>query len=249
MKTKKYLIRLISVAAILLIWQVAAALSSSFLFPTPVSVLKKLIEVLSVGETYKKMGVTFLSLGGGFLSGLVVGAALAVPAARFKALEDALWPFMLTVRSVPVVSFIVLAYLYMSSQNIPVLISFLIVLPVVYNNLLAGIKSEDRRLSEMARVFSLSAGRRFLYITLPQIKPYLISSCQTGIGLAFKSGVAAEVITLAAGTIGEQIYSGKLYFDAEALFAWTIILVVLCYLFEWLFTFALKKIFKGLERL
>ena len=249
MKAKNYIGKIASIAAALLIWQAAAAIVSNFFLPTPLEVFGRLIKILSEGDSYSRMGFTFLSLGGGFLLGLLCGAALAVLAARWRFIEQALWPFMLTFRSVPVVSFIILAYLYLSSRSIPVLIAFMIVLPVVYGGLLTGIKAEDKKMREMADVFSLSGGKRFLYITLPQIKPHLLSASQNGIGLAFKSGAAAEVITLAAGSIGEQLFMGKLNLEIDLLFAWTLILVALCYGFEWLFGALLRLIFRRLERL
>ena len=249
MRAKSVYSKIISVIAALLLWQVAAMAASHFLLPSPLAVSGEIISLLGKSDTLSRLSYTFLSLSGGFLLGLVFGILPAVLAARFPIIEAALWPFMLTARSVPVVSFIILAYLYMSAKDIPLLIAFLIVVPVVYNNVLTGIKSEDRRLSEMADVFSLSPARRLLYITLPSLKPHILSASKTGIGLAFKSGVAAEVITIAAGSVGERLYESKLFLDTEALFAWTLLLVIVCYGFEWLFVFLLRKAFERLERL
>lgn len=249
MRAKSVYAKIISVVAALTLWQIAAMAVSHFLLPSPLSVGGEILSLLGESDTYRRLGYTFSSLAGGFLLGLAAGVLPAVLASRIPAVEAALWPFMLTARSVPVVSFIILAYLYMSASDIPLLIAFLIVVPVVYNNVLTGIKGEDRRLREMADVFRLSPARRLLYITLPSLKPHIISASKTGIGLAFKSGVAAEVITIAVGSIGERLYESKLFLETETLFAWTLLLVIVCYGFEWLFLRALRGVFKRLEKL
>ena len=249
MRVKAFKGKIIAVISAFVLWQVTAMLLSHFLLPTPIAVAARIFDILKTPDTYSRLLFTFLNLSGGFFLGLLAGAALAVPAARYKFFEDMLWPFMLTAKSVPVVSFIILAYLYLSAREIPVIIAFLMVLPLTYNNILAGIKNSDPLLLQMADVFKLSWKRRFLYITLPQIKPYLLSASKSGIGLAFKSGVAAEVITLAAGSIGEMLYRGKLFLETDLLFGWTILLLIICYGFEWLFTALIAKIFKETEKL
>ncbi len=250
MQSRKALERVLAVAVALLLWQAAAMLlSQDFLLASPVAVIRRLIIMLGSGATYGRMWYTFYHIAGGFLLGLLAGVLLAIPAARFRVFETVLWPYMITVKSVPVVSFIILSYLFLSSSALPVFISFLIVLPVIYNNILNGIKNTDPKMAEMAQVFSLSWRRRILYITLPQIKPFLISGCQTAIGLAFKSGVAAEVIAIVKNTIGEQLYTSKLYFESDKLLAWTLIIVLMSVLFERLFVGLINKFFAGLERL
>ena len=104
-------------------------------------------------------------------------------------------------------------------------------------------------MTEMADVFSLAHRKRLLYIWVPQVKPFLLSGCKSAIGLAFKSGIAAEVIAIVAGSVGEQLYSGKLYFESDALLAWTLLIVVMSVAVEKLFMLLLKRACWRLERL
>ena len=62
---------------------------------------------------------------------------------------------------------------------------------------------------------------------MPQLKPYLISAWQLAMGLAWKSGIAAEVIGVSNGSIGEKLYEAKIYYTTADLFAWTVVIVVL----------------------
>ncbi len=250
MLNKKTLEKVLAVAVALLIWQAAAMLlSADFLLASPLQVARRLIKLLLAPKTYGILWYSFYHITAGFLLGSAVGVLLAVAAARKSFIESLLWPLMITVKTVPVVSFIILSYIIMSARTLPVFISFLIVLPVIYNNVLTGIKSTPKKQTEMAAVFSLSQRKRLLYIWMPQVKPFLISGCRSAVGLAFKSGIAAEVIAIVAGSIGEQLYSGKLYFESDALLGWTLLIVLISVAVERLFMLILTRTFARLERL
>ena len=132
-------------------------------------------------------------------------------------------------------SFIILALILFSSRNLAVLISFLIVLPVLYTNLLSGIRAANPQLLEMARVFRVPVSRQLRGIYLPAVLPYFRSAVSLGLGLCWKSGAAAEVIGLPAGSIGEALYTAKVYFQTGDLFAWTAVIVTVSVIFERLF--------------
>ncbi|MBQ1231714.1 MAG: ABC transporter permease subunit [Clostridia bacterium] len=246
---KSKILKVISVAAALLLWQVAATLiSADFLLASPISVLKSIFSLFKNGEVFGSVWYSFARIAGGFLLSSVAGAVLAVLASRSHVLETLLWPYMLTVKTVPVASFIVIALIWLSSSMLSVFIAFLMVLPIIYNNVLSGIKSTDRKMTEMAEVFSLSYKKRFIYIALPTLKPFLRAGFQTAIGFAFKSGIAAEIIGIPNGSLGERLYSAKVHLETAELFAYTIIIVLLSVAFEKLFLLMLDKLFKVVEK-
>ena len=132
---------------------------------------------------------------------VVTGLALAALAAALRWVEVLLRPLMLTIKSIPVASFIILALMWLrSAGNLAVFISFLMVLPVVYTNTLAGIRETDARLLEMAAVFRVPPAKRVRYLYVPAALPYFRSACTVGLGLCWKSGVAAEVIGIDRAT-------------------------------------------------
>ena len=72
---------------------------------------------------------------------------------------------MVTVKSIPVASFIILALLWLrNTGNLAVFISFLMVLPIVYTNTLTGIRQADAQLLELARLYRVPWGRAMRYI-------------------------------------------------------------------------------------
>ena len=170
-------------------------------------------------------------------------ATLAALAAALRWVEVLLRPLMLTIKSIPVASFIILALMWLrSAGNLAVFISFLMVLPVVYTNTLAGIRETDARLLEMAAVFRVPPAKRVRYLYVPAALPYFRSACTVGLGLCWKSGVAAEVIGITSGSIGEALYNAKILFSTAELLAWTVVIVLLSLAFERLFLWGLARV-------
>ncbi len=236
--------------AALALWQIAASAAGvKFIFPAPSDVLSRLFALIRTPEFFTAVGNSFIKIVSGFLLGLVSGLILAVAAARYRIVEDILWPFMITIKSVPVASFVVLALMWMTSRSLSTFISFLMVLPIIYTNILGGIKAADRGTDKMAALFRMPYRRRLLYIWLPRIKPFLISSCSVALGLSWKSGVAAELIGVPSGSLGEHLYYSKLYFNTPDLFAWTLVIVLISIGFEKLFLALLKFFYGRLEKI
>ena len=226
----------------LLLWQLGAmALNQKILLVSPVQVVARLWQLLPQGEFWSAVGFSFLRITLGFLLACVVGTALGVLASRFRVVRDLCAPLMATVKSIPVASFIILVLVWVPSRNLSVVISFLMVAPIVYQNVLGGISNMDHKLTEMADVFQVPFARRLRYLYLPQVAPFFRSACAVGLGLCWKSGVAAEVIGLPDGSIGERLYEAKVYLDTPDLFAWTLVIVLVSIAFEKLFLFLLDR--------
>lgn len=227
-----------AVAVWLLVWQGASmALAAAYphgalLLASPAAALLRLGELARTAAFWRAVGGSALRIFGGFLLSCLLAVVLAALAARFCRLRELLAPLVAAVKAVPVVSFIILALVWLDSGDLPLFISALMVFPPVYLNVLAGIAATDKRLLEMARVFRVPLRRKLRDIWLPQVLPYFRAACSLGLGLCWKAGVAAEVIGLPAGTIGERLYTAKVYFQTPDLFAWTAVIVAVSVLFE-----------------
>lgn len=248
MNKKQLYQRIGAVLAALLIWQVAALLlNRPLLLVSPWTVFLRLFSLWREPGFFSAVGFSLSRIAAGFFLGLAVGSLLGILAGRFPWLEVLIRPYMTVIKSVPVASIIILCLIWLSSGRLSIFISFLMVLPIVYTNLLEGIRHLNPELTEMADVFRLSWGRRLAYLWLPQLKPFLFSACRTALGLAWKAGVAAEVIGIPAGSIGEQLYEAKAYLNTPDLFAWTVIIVLLSLGFEKLFLLLLRRGYALLE--
>ena len=229
-------IRAWAVLVWLALWQLGAmAIDQQIILVSPLRVLSRLWELIPTPDFWGSIAYSLVRITAGFLLGVAAGTVLAALSARFRRVEELLAPAMLAIKSIPVASFIILALILFSSRNLAVPISFLIVLPVLYSNVLGGIRAADSQLMEMARVFRIPVGRSIRYVYLPQVMPYFLSACGSALGLCWKSGAAAEVIGLPAGSIGEALYTAKVYFQTGDLFAWTAGIVTVSVIFERLF--------------
>ncbi|MGN0342390.1 MAG: ABC transporter permease [Roseburia sp.] len=243
MDYKKLLQKVGAIFLALIFWQMAAMLiHQKILLVSPLQVAKRLATIWREEEFFASLWFSFYHIVGGFLLGVLTGILLAALAARFQVVEHLLWPWMATIKSVPVASFVVICLIWLSARNLSVFISFLVVLPLIYQNMLTGLRSGDGKMEEMARVFHLPWYRRLRYVTLPKIRPFLLSACSVTCGMAWKAGVAAEIIGTPSGSMGRQLYLAKIYLDTDDLLAWTVVIVVISVLFEKLFIFALRRI-------
>ena len=187
--TKYTGIRILAVLFWIAIWQFASMyLKQEILLASPVSVIRKLFELIFSGNFWQSVGFSFVRIVTGFLLAVLLGIFLAV------------WA-----------SFIILCLIWIPSKNLSVFISFLMVLPVIYTNILEGIRQTDRKILEMAKVFRVNLRRQIRYIYVSQVLPYFLSACRLSLGMCWKAGVAAEVIGVPSGSIGEKLYNAKMF--------------------------------------
>ncbi len=245
---KKTIFRIISVAFSILIWQtVSMIVNADFLFASPIAVSKRLVTLLFEPDFSITVLFSFLRISLGFLLAFVFGILFSLISGYSSFFEYLLWPFVISVKSVPIASFIILCLIWLDFNILTVVISMLIAFPVIYSNVLQGIKSTDKGLIELSDLYNVPFNRRLLYIYIPTIKPFLLSSCNVAIGMAWKAGVAAEVIGVIKGSIGGKLYDAKIYFQNADLLAWTVVIILISVLSEKIFLKILKFFFTRLE--
>lgn len=230
----------------LLVWQlVSMAVASDIILPGPVRVAGTLLELAGTSDFWKTVGTSFVHIAIGFVAAVLSGVLLAVVAAACTPVEILVTPLMRLIKAVPVASFIILILLWVSSGILPAVISYLMVLPVIYINVLTGIGNADRQLLEMTRVFCVSRSKVVRYVYMPAVMPHFVSAMSVGLGFCWKSGVAAEVIALATGSVGLKLYDAKLNLMTDELFAWTVVIVVVSVVFEKAVMAVVKQVAKS----
>ena len=220
----------------LAVWQLAAAAIGQEVFlVSPLQAAGTLVQLLPQPDFWQRVGFSAGHILLGFLLGAVCSVVCSVAAERWVWVDALLSPVMQLVKATPVASFIILALVWVSGKSLSILISFLMVLPVLYGAVRTGIKSADPQLLEMARVFRLPLARRVKAIWLPAVLPAFRQGCSVALGICWKSGVAAEVIGLPDGSIGDALYRAKITLSTGELFAWTFVIILLSAAFEKLF--------------
>ncbi len=227
----------------LLLWQLAAAaVNKEILIVSPVDTIRRLFELASHGEFWLSSLMSLMRIIEGYLAGVIVGTAAAVLTSSIKIANDFLRPLLSVIRATPVASFIILALVWIKRDNVPLFAVSLIVIPIIWANVTEGIYSTDKGLLEMAKVFRLSKRKKLLKIYVPSVMPFFFAGCSTSVGLAWKSGVAAEVLSLPKLSIGKELYYSKIYIETADLFAWTVVVIILSMILENLLKKVLLKI-------
>ena len=237
---KKLLYTLPAPAFWLGVWQVCAFLvdrhvggrGNELLLPYPVSVWSALVSLAGTGVFWRTVLFSLGRIGFGLASGIVLGGMLAIATSASSWCDRLFSPAIRVVRAAPVASFILLVLLWTGRNTVPAVISAMMVTPVVWDNLSRGIQAIDPRLLELARCYRFSRWKTAALIYLPSLRPHILSALTTAGGLAWKSGVAAEVLCLPEPSLGQRIYYTKYYLDIPELFAWTAVTVALSLLLE-----------------
>lgn len=212
----------------LLVWQLLSlCVGQSLLLPSPLSVASRLFRLMSSAAFWRITALSILRILAGMLCGVAVGTGFAIMTSFSRVCRELLSPVLTVIKATPVASFIILVLIWMGRDRLPSFIASLMVIPIVWSNLSAGIAGTDAQLLEMARVFGFSGIKTALRIYLPSVMPYFLSAFRTSLGLSWKAGIAAEVLTLPRGSIGTELYEAKLYLETTDLFAWTLV-VILC---------------------
>lgn len=227
----------------LVVWEaVSVWIGNEILIAGPLDVLKALIRNVCDIEFLTSAGNSFLRISLGFLGAFAAGIFAAGLAHRYPIFREILQPVVTLMKTVPVASIVILLLIWTSSKNLSIAISFMVTFPAIYFQTEEGFASVDEKLLEMAHVFRISRLRKIWYLYRPAVMPYLAGSCRAAVGMGWKSGIAAEVIGVPDHTIGERLYTAKIYLETADLFAWTIVILILCALFEKVVFLILRQI-------
>ena len=241
--------RIAAIIVAILLWQLLAMkLDQKLLLAAPVDVAKTLGVLVKSQEFYSAVAYSMGRILFGLLIGAAVGTVCALLAGRWHFMEVFFWPYFSAMKATPVASVVILCLVWLSSRRLSVFIVFLVVTPVIYTNILAGIKNLDLKMKDMARVFGINGLRRLLYVYLPELKTYIIAAFTLATGMAFKAGIAAEVIGTPGGSVGKMLYNAKVYLETPELFAWTLVIIVLSVVVEQVILKLVKWMFAGLQR-
>ena len=204
----------------------------TFILPAPPRVAEEFFALPGTGEFWRTAAVSLGRVFAGTAAGVGLGTALAALTAAFRWARLLLAPAVKVVRATPVASFIILVLLWADRDWVPVIISALMVLPVVWGNVVQGVDSADAGLLEFSRAYGLSSWRRLRLVYVPSVLPYFAAACRTSLGLAWEARVAAEGLCLPRLAIGTQVSNAKIYLETPALFAWTLTVLLLSFLLE-----------------
>lgn len=220
----------------LIIWELLSlAAGKKVLLPSPVAVLMQLSQLVVTKSFWMSCGASLIRICSGLLCGAVAGTLVAVTCIRSKAVSALVSPVLSVVRATPVASFIILALVWLGRGRVPAFTSFLMVLPIMSSSVIIAIHGVDKQLLEMMRALDVPNRKILTKLYIPSVLPSFAGGFKTSLGLAWKAGVAAEVLCTPKYSIGTSLYESKIYLETAELFAWTATVIVLSMILEHMF--------------
>lgn len=206
--------------------------NNPLILPTPIETLFRLFSLAREIEFWRFTGLSILRV--------LIGIVIAIPAAGLtaaicagsKTVNALFSPAVTLMKSTPVVSFILIAIFLVDRHIIPSAITFMMVFPVLFENIRAGIFQTSSELLEMAGVFGVPWFLTIARIYVPAVKPFFLSALTTSVGLAVKAGIAAEVVAYIPDSIGKKLSDAKSYMEPADLLAWTVVIIIISLLIE-----------------
>ena len=235
MKAKIFLVLKIAIPIVfwLTAWELAAlAIDHLALMPHILETLIALGKLIISPSSYLIILGTLERVLLSVIFGVVYGILLAVAAAKVEPIRIILAPFISVMKSTPVAVISLLLYLLLPGKIAPIVVSFLMIMPVIWQNLIDGFDSIDKNLSEVCTSFEFPFVKRFRILIFPALMKYLIPALITSVGLAWKAVVSAEILVHTTASIGEMIFQSKYEFKMDYVFAWTLVVIFMSIAFE-----------------
>ncbi len=208
------------------VWEIAAAIIAQPLYlPSAILTFKTLIDLILHTHFWQSVLATFLRVVIGLIISFIIGISLAVISSKCSFIRLLFSPFLSTMKAIPTMSIIIIALVWLSTNLVPVFVCFVLCFPIFYTNTLNGINNIDKNLIELCTIYKISSRKKLYELIIPSVKPYILSAIMICIGLAWKSIIAAEVLSAPKFSMGYKLYTTKMYLDIPELFAWTIAVV------------------------
>ena len=231
------------------VWALAArVVARPLLLPSPLVTFQTMLSLMQTEAFWLTAGTTLLRVLIGYLSAVLLGTVLGALCHFVPILHALLNPLRQIVRATPVSSFIILVLLWIQIGVVPAFISFLMVLPIIWTSVQEGLNATDARLIEMTNAYRLTAFQKARYLYAPSVLPHFSAGCVTGLGFAWKSGIAAEVIAKPDFAIGSSLQDAKIYLETPTLFAWTALVILLSMALERVLVIGMRKAGGGSKR-
>jgi NitT/TauT family transport system permease protein len=224
------------------LWWMLSLMYDRFVIPSPLDTLIVLVELLKTAGTYVFIGLSMFRVLMSLLIGIGLGVFFGMLAGYSKIVKKILQPFILMVKSTPVVSLIIILNIYVDTPLVPIVCGILLCFPIMYSNINQGYNMVDSKLIHMSSVYKVPLKRRIIKLYLPSTLPYFFAGILTSIGICWKATIAAEVLAFLPKSIGYQIYSSKIMLEFDHVFAWSVIIVICSLLIELLTKQLIKKL-------
>jgi NitT/TauT family transport system permease protein len=243
--TKKRLLNIASVLFLLALWKILALyFHSAFIIPQPEDTFLTVLQLFTDKDFLVVAGSTVLRGLVGFIISFFLGLVTGIFAGISPGFNAFITPLLVTVRSVPVISLILLALIWFDPGTVPVFIALLTMFPFICTNVSDGIRSVDPGLVEMAVFYKVNKRRIITGVYLPAIVPFIISGASSAMGIGWRAIIIGEVLSQPVYGIGTRMQVAQTFLNVDAVIAWTLIAILISFVFEKMIRWGERKIEK-----
>jgi NitT/TauT family transport system permease protein len=243
--TKKRLLNIASVFFLLALWKILALyFHSAFIIPQPEDTFLTVLQLFTDKDFLVVAGSTVLRGLVGFIISFFLGLVTGIIAGISPGFNAFITPLLVTVRSVPVISLILLALIWFDPGTVPVFIALLTMFPFICTNVSDGIRSVDPGLVEMAVFYKVNKRRIITGVYLPAIVPFIISGASSAMGIGWRAIIIGEVLSQPVYGIGTRMQVAQTFLNVDAVIAWTLIAILISFVFEKMIRWGERKIEK-----
>ena len=229
----------------LFLWELASLrIGSEHILPGPLETFVSVFNLFMTEDFLFIVCYTIFRSVVGFLIAIVLGISLGIIAGLNQSFEAFMKPWIVLMRSVPVVSFILLALIWFTSGSVPIFIGILTMFPMIFTNIIEGMRNVDTKLIEMAKFYKVEQKRIVTEVYIPAIAPFVTSGISSAIGIGWRAIIVGEVLSQPEFGIGTSMHSAQSFLNVDVLIAWTFIAVMLSYVFEYLIKFMERKMIR-----
>lgn len=225
-----------SVAAGLAVWQLTATVAfHSILYPSALATLTALAAELSNGELAHNIALTVGRVLAGFALGGALGALLGLLMGSFRLVRTFFRPLVDFFRFITPVAWIAPATIWFGiGETSKLFLVTYATLFIVLINTIAGVSHIHRDRFRMTQAFGANALQMFVRITIPASLPFIITGMRIGLGNSFMTVIGAEMLAGNNG-LGYLIYSSRIFYRSDVMFAGILILGLLGFAADRLF--------------
>ena len=228
-----------SVCLLLIFWQIAAvSVSNDILIPYPLETLSRTFSLFQSGAFYLAVGSTLLRVARGFLLSFLTALAISILSERFPVFHRLITPVLVITKTIPNISYIVVALIWLGAEGAVSAVSFMILFPVFANAFTNRLTGTEPALRDAEWIYPETFLYRLKYRILPDLVPEMLATGKTAAGLGLKVGIMAEILGQVRSGIGRSMNYSRLNLDTAGIVAWTIVIILLSVaidcIFDWL---------------
>ena len=245
MKNKEKIYTLLSILSLLIIWKILAVIiNKTILVPSPEETFHELVYIIKSPYFIVTVLGTIKRVLLGFFISFILAMILSLLAGFNNVIYYLLKPIVTIIKVIPTMGVILLALIWLKSKYATIFVGFLIIFPILYENNLKGIKSVDKKLLEMAKIYEISSFNLVKDIYIPSMRPFILAGINNALSINLKIIIAAEVLSQLPNSVGSFLQIEKTALNTAGVFAWCLVALVIGGIFEIILSYISKKMLK-----